>query len=424
MESLVALIDCNSFYASCERVFDPRLKGKPVMVLSNNDGCVIARTQEVKDLGIPMGAPFFKVKDLVKKHSIAVYSSNYALYGDMSRRVMKTLELFTPEVEVYSVDEAFLYFRGFEYWDLEAHARHIRATVLQHTGIPTSVGLAPTKVLSKVANKLAKKQKHRQGVCVLDSQASIEEALRDFPIEDLWGIGRRLSKTWKAYGIHTALALRNLPERTVRKVMTVQGHRMVMELKGIACFAFKDMIDPRKQILATRSFGQPITKKEDLKESIANHITRAAEKLRAQGSVCRSLYVYIRNNPFKDTGREFFYAFDVAHFDPATQATHKLIDQAVKIVDRIYRPGMVYKKSGICLSEISPQNQIQQNLFKEGDSEKELRLMQVMDTINQREGKGAVKFAACGTFNANWPMQSQHRSPCYTTRWKELLKVS
>ncbi|MCB0272473.1 MAG: Y-family DNA polymerase [Bdellovibrionales bacterium] len=423
LNSLIALIDCNSFYASCERVFRPELRNRPVMVLSNNDGCVIARTQEVKDLGIAMGVPFFKVRALAKKHNIAVFSSNYALYGDMSRRVMKTLEQFTPEIEVYSIDEAFLYFDGFEHWNLSEHAKKIRNTILQHTGIPTSIGFAPTKVLAKVANKLAKKNSIYEGICVLDTEEKIKEALLSFPIGDLWGIGRQLEKKWHALGITTAWQLRNLPERTVRKIMTVQGHRMVLELKGIPCFAYKDMMDPKKQIISTRSFGHPITKINDLKESIANHVSRAAEKLRAQGSVCQSLYVFIRNNPFKDKGKTFYYAFDIAHFDPGTQVTNKLIDQAVKIIDRIYKLGVVYKKSGVCLSEISPQSQTQQHLFVSGDTNKNIRVMRTLDLINQRQGKGSLKFATCGTFNNNWPMQSKHRSPCYTTRWSELLKV-
>lgn len=422
-KNLTALIDCNSFYASCERVFRPKLRNRPVMVLSNNDGCVIARTQEVKDLGIKMGEPYFKVKHLVKKHNIAVFSSNYTLYGDMSRRVMRTLQTFTPEVEVYSIDEAFLNFHGFDHWSLERYGKTMRDTILKHTGIPTSVGMAPTKVLSKVANHLAKIREEFEGVCVLDTEEKIEKALKDFPIGDLWGIGRRLNKKWTEMGITTAWQLRNLPERSVRKVMTVQGHRMVMELKGTPCFEFRDIMDPKKQIIATRSFGYRVTKKEDLKESIANHVSRAAEKLRAQGSVCQSLYVFIRNNPFKDNGKNFFYAFDMAHFDPGTQATHKMIDHAVKIVDRIYRPGIVYKKSGICLSEISSQSHVQQNLFQRGDTEKDKKIMRTLDAINQRQGKGTVKFASCGTFNNNWPMQSKHRSPCYTTRWNELLKV-
>jgi len=366
-----------------------------------------------------MGAPFFKVKDVVKKHRVHVFSSNYALYGDMSRRVMKTLHNLTPHVEVYSIDEAFLNFNDIKNQNLNDHAKNIRQSVLQNTGIPVSVGIAPTKVLAKVANHIAKKNEN--GFCVLKTDEDIASALKGFSIEGLWGMGRKLTQRWHALGIRTAWQFRNLPEASVRKIMTVQGHRMVKELKGIPCFAYKDFATPKKQIIATRSFGSHVTRQSELEESIANHISRAAEKLRAQKSVCRSLYVFAQSNRFDQ--KNYIHSFDVAHFDPGTCATHKLIRAGLRIVQLFYKKGVKYKKSGVCLSEFSSQSQVQQHLFQQGDSARDMKIMETLDGINRKEGKNTLKFAACGTFNNNWPMQSEHRSPCYTTRWTELLKV-
>jgi DNA polymerase V len=421
MISAIALVDCNAFYASCEQAFNPKLRGKPVVVLSNNDGCIIARNREAKAVGVPMGEPFFKAKPLIRKHDIHVYSSNYTLYGDMSKRVMATLHLLSPEVEVYSVDEAFLTLQASSMAQLEAIAHNLVKTVWQHVGIPVSVGLAPTKVLAKIANHKAKKDLSLQSVCTLMTEDQIERALQDFPLSDVWGIGRRLNQTWKKYGVTTAGQFRQLPESVVRKVMTVQGHRMIKELKGIACYSLKDGKDPRKSINATRSFGQVVTDRATLQEALCNHVDRACQKLRKQKSVAQYLSIFICNGRH---GRDqpFTYS-DLFHFDPGTADSGKMMKAVAYLLARIYRPGKRYKKCGVYLWGLHPANSVQTHLFVAHDNAKNQTLMQVMDSINAKQGRGTVKLAACGTYDANWSMQSQHRSPCYTTRWSELLTV-
>lgn len=418
---MIALIDCNSFYASCEKAFQPQLRNKPVLVLSNNDGCVIARSQEVKKLGIPMGVPFFEVKPQVKKHKVHVFSSNYTLYGDMSARVMKTLFDISPGVEVYSIDEAFLDLEGFQSHDLEKFGQEIRNTVFQHTGIPVSVGIAPTKVLAKVANHLAKSIHDSTGVVYLKDALTIEAALKDFPVEDVWGIGWKLSNRLHGHNIFKVPQLLNLPEPMVRKWLHIQVHRIIKELKGVSCMKIHHVEDARKQIMSTRSFGKAIFDIKDLKQAISSHVSHAAEKLREQDSIAHSITAFIRTG--RHDQHEKYYGSQSVELNPGTSATNKLIHAAMKIVEDVYRPGVRYKKCGIYLSGIGSKYREQNDLFIPGDTEKQNNLMSAIDSINKKQGRRAIQFAACGGHDINWAMKSEHRSPCYTTRWDEILKV-
>lgn len=418
---MIALVDCNSFYASCEKVFQPKLKNKPVVVLSNNDGCVIARSNEAKACAIPMGAPFFQIKELVKKHDVQVFSSNYTLYGDMSSRVMKTLATFTPELEIYSIDEAFMNLAGFESHDLHKLGQEIKKTVFQHTGIPVSVGIAPTKVLAKVANHTAKKNPERQGVVCLKTQADIDSILENFPVGDIWGIGWKLENRLHGHGIFKVSQLLKLPEPMIRQWLHVQVHRIIMELKGVSCLEVSDFEEPRKQIISTRSFGKTIFNIEDLREAISCHVTTVAEKLRGQGSIAHLISAFIRTS--RHSKHAQYYGGASAGIHPGTSSTNKLIHAALSILDQVYKKGIHYKKCGIYLSMISPKDKVQESLFDSGDTQKQDRLMNVMDQINHKQGRNVIHFASCGGYDHNWAMKSQHRSPCYTTRWDEVLTI-
>ena len=419
-DKIFALVDCNSFYCSCERVFQPKLQNKPVIVLSNNDGCAVARSDEAKAVGIQMGDPFFKIKDLVKKHDVKVFSSNYSLYGDMSRRVMQTLALFSPDMEVYSIDEAFLSFKGFERRNLTEYALQIKEKVYQDTGIPVSIGIGPTKVLAKAANKLSKKNKIlTKGVFDIRDPLVQEKALRSFPAEDIWGIGRKSSQKLLNYNIKTALDLRNANEQFIQKLLTIVGRRILQELRGESCLDLED-IKNKKQIISSRSFGRPVTSLQELQEATANHITNACEKLRRQKSATQSLSVFIQTNPFKNTPQYFNSAH--ATLLSSTCVTNKLIHKAFELLSSIYEKGFEYKKVGVILSSIHPQGSSQLDLFSNFDTPQEINLMRAIDSINEREGKNTVKFAACG-IHQFWKMLSQMKTPAYTTRASEFLQV-
>jgi DNA polymerase V len=420
-DEVFALVDCNSFYCSCERVFNPKLERKPVIVLSNNDGCAVARTDEAKALGIGMGDPFFKIKDLCKKNDVAVFSSNYTLYGDMSRRVMTALSEFSPEMEIYSIDEAFLSLSGFKNKDLTEYGQEIRRTIRQLTGIPVSVGIAKTKVLAKLANKLAKKNKSKTGgVLFLNDPKEYQKSLDSFPVGDIWGIGRQSSKKLAMQNIFTASQLRDANELVIQKILTIQGRRIVKELRGEPCITLQLIEADKKQIVSSRSFGRPVFKIDELRESIANHVTTAAEKLRKQKSLTKSIIVFVQTNPFKNVPQ--YYNSGFVNMMSGTSVTNKMIRHAFNILDQIYKEGVEYKKCGVMLADLFPKANSQVDMFGFSDSLKEDRRMSVVDQINQFHGQGAVKPGACGT-DQFWQMLSQMKSPCYTTRWNELLKV-
>lgn len=421
-ELVFGLVDCNAFYCSCERVFNPALNNKPIIVLSNNDGCAVSRTDEAKALGIEMGAVFFQIKDLIRKHDVKVFSSNYTLYGDLSFRVMTVLSTFVPELEIYSIDEAFLSFTGMKSWDLTKYSHEIKDTVYQYTGIPTCIGLGPTKVLAKVANRIAKKNKAKtNGVFNLCDPDLKNIVLQKFPVEDIWGVGRQSAKKLHGLKIRTAYELMMSDPEQIRKILTVVGARIVEELRGTSCLDLELDAQDRKQIVSSRSFGRQVTDLIDLKESVANHITNAAEKLRQQKLQCRHLTVFIQTNPFKSNQPQYYNSTSIK-LPTATALTPKLIGEAFKLLERIYRPGYEYKKAGIFLNDLSKNTFIQQDFFGTFDSLKEIELMSTIDSLNRFYGKGTVKSAACGV-DQFWKMLSEMKSPCYTTRWSELLKV-
>lgn len=421
-EKVFALVDCNSFYCSCERVFNPKLNNKPVIVLSNNDGCAVSRTDEAKAVGIAMGAVYFQIKHLIEKYNVHAFSSNYTLYGDMSHRVMSILTEKAPEIEIYSIDEAFLSFNGMKNWDLINHAIDIKNTVLQETGIPTCIGLGPTKVLAKIANRIAKKNKIKtQGVYSLLDEKHRLQVLAKFPVEDIWGIGRKSAEKLRQRNILTALDLMRADPEMIRKFLTVVGARIVEELNGKSCLDLELDAEDRKQIVSSRSFGRGVKTLTELKESVANHITNASEKLRSQKLLCRHLTVFIHTNPFKTASPQYFNSASLK-ITSGTSVTNKLIEKAFLLLENIYRDGYEYKKAGVFLNDLVKKDFIQTDFFQSYDSVKDDHLMSVIDDINRFHGKGSVKSAACG-IDQFWKMRSEMKSPCFTTRWNELLEV-
>jgi DNA polymerase V len=415
MDKIFALVDCNNFYASCERVFNPRLEGKPVVVLSNNDGCIIARSNEAKALGIKMGEPLFQCEKLVAKHQVQVFSSNFSLYGDMSRRVMDTLALFAPEMEVYSIDEAFLHLTGIAA-DPAGYARTIRATVKKWVGIPVSIGVGPTKTLAKEAAKAAKKTPGHEGV--FDITARTEETLAAIEVEDIWGVGRQYARFLRRHGILTALDLRNAADGWVKKHMTVMGLRTVMELRGVSCIPLEEGESPRKTILCSRSFGRRVYRLGELEEAAAAYVSRAAEKLRDQGSAASYIQVILMEFPFNDGHPKTRICS--GRIPVATSYTPDLIRYATALVRRIYHKGPAYRKVGVMLSGIVQRGQVQLDLFHQSrEGEKELGLMACVDSVNRRWGRGTLAFAA-GGFTRPWWMRQAHKSPMFTTSWADL----
>jgi DNA polymerase V len=440
----IALVDCNSFYCSCERLFNPRLRNKPVVVLSNNDGCIVSLTPEAKELGIPMGAPIFKVKELVEKHNVAVYSSNYTLYGDISARVMHTLGELAPQIEIYSIDEAFLDLSGFNSKFLSEHGHAVRNTVYQYTAIPVSVGIAPTKVLAKMCNKLAKKKlsptdvkntkaayptlaKTRGAVSYFDfSKSEIDAVMRAFPVEDLWGIGKQSAKKLAWRGVRTAYDLKNASEKMVRSELTVVGLRILRELNEEPCMEMELDKEPRKQIISSRSFGELQTELDPILDAVSNHATRVCEKLRKQQSVCFNMSVFLHTNPFKQGSPQYYNSRSV-EFPNGVNETNVMIRYARLALEQIYRDGFQFKKCGIIVNEIHPETENQLDLFapRPPDVPEHDRLKAVistMDRINAELGTDMVKFASCG-LEKHWQMKSQMKSRRYTTHWKELLEV-
>ncbi len=421
MKRVFALADCNNFYASCERAFVPSLRDRPVVVLSNNDGCVIARSQEAKDLGVAMGSPYFKCADMLKRMGVAVFSSNYALYGDMSARVMSVLGRFAPDIEVYSIDEAFLDFSGLGK-NSGRLAGELRNTVLQWTGIPVSIGIGPTKTLAKAANRLAKKNPGCVGVLDLCDNSLAETMLAGLPVEDVWGIGPRHSKLLRSRGVGSALDFRNLPGHWVKSRMGVTGLQTMLELRGRACFTFEDAPPPKKTIVSSRSFGRPVTGISEMREALASYATRAGEKLRRQGSVASALLVFVQTNRF-DRGVAQYAASQTTALSPATCRTEKVIKGAHKVLEHIFKPGHKYKKAGLMLYGLEPEKSRQLNLlepFPDGPGGGPLML--AVDAANCRWGKNTVRYAASG-LDCPWKMRREMRSPLFTTSWSELPEV-
>lgn len=418
---MFALLDCNNFYVSCERVFDAKLEGKPVVVLSNNDGCVIARSNEAKALGVQMGAPAFLMQELFDKHQVEVFSSNYALYGDMSDRVMKTLSELVPSMEVYSIDKAFLDLRNMPYENLEELALHIRQTVRQWTGIPVSIGIAPTKTLAKIANQYAKKYQPQRGVYLIDTDTDAEKALLATPIEDVWGIGRRYSEMLRKQHIINALQLANANEEWVRQKMKVVGVRMLRELQGEICYQLDTEPAPKKGICVSRSFGKSLSEPKPIEEAVATFAARCAAKLRKQQSCAHILHVFLYTNPNRPDQPQYFNS-KVLHLPTATSSSFEIIRYALRGLELIFKEGFHYKKAGVMISGIVPENQVQISLFDGRKRQLDTQAMRALDELNRRMGRDTVRVAVQG-FDRNWHLRQERKSRCYTTRWQELLEV-
>jgi DNA polymerase V len=419
---MLALCDANNFYASCERVFNPSLIGKPVVVLSNNDGCCVARSQEAKDLGIKMGQPYFQVRTLLEQGNGVALSSNYPLYGDMSRRVVEALRLFTPEVEVYSIDEAFLGMDGFIGKDLQEYARQIRRTVKQYTGIPVCIGLGPTKTLAKIANRLAKKDPSNEGVLLLDTKEKQQEALERTDVEDVWGIGRKYAAKLRKMGITNAWYLSQQRVEWARQQLGgVVGMRVIQELRGIVCHQL-ELFPPAKQSIAcTRAFGKSVTSLEHLSEAVSTYISRAAEKLRKQDSCVNRMTVFIHTSKFIAECERYDASTHITLPMPSNH-TGELIHYANAALKSIYKEGIVYKKAGVIFNSLVPADQVQMNLFNQMDRPKGQKLMDTLDMINGTVGRGKLAYASCGTEQV-WKTVAAMRSPRYTTQWPELMVV-
>lgn len=417
MKGPVALVDCNNFYASCERVFNPRLEGVPIVVLSNNDGMIVARSNEAKALGIKMGEPLFKVEDIVRKHGVKVFSSNYTLYGDLSHRVMMTLEQFSPNVEIYSIDEAFIDLSGFDYKDLDAYGREIRATVKKWTGLPVSIGIADTKTLAKIANHRAKKDTRHKGVLNVAGQKDVSEYLKATEVSDVWGIGPQYTKLLNARQIFDAYELSRANDKWVKKNMTIMGLRTVFELRGIPCIEIESVRPAKKAIVSSRSFGKTTASKKDVKESVAYFTTIASEKMRRQRSTATVLMVFLRTNPFKTTPQ--YHNGVQIQLPVPTDATSELISYAMKGVEQIFREGFQYHKVGVMLTGFVPNTRTQMSLFDKMDRTKLAKVTKTVDQINMELGAGTVHYAATGV-KREWKTKAEKRSPRYTTSWKEL----
>ena len=420
MPAPIALVDCNNFYASCERVFQPELRGKPVVVLSNNDGCVIARSNEAKALGIAMGEAWHICRKRIDTGGVIVRSSNYTLYGDMSARVMRTVADFTPDLEIYSIDEAFLGLGGFE-GRIENHAHELRRTVLQWTGIPVSVGIATTKTLAKLANRRAKKDAGTGGVFVLTDDAAIDAELAAIELTDLWGVARRLAARLTEIGITTPLALKQADPRFIRERFNVVLERLVLELRGVPCIRLEEAPPDRKSIIASRSFGRTVETRAELEEAVATYTSRAAEKLRGQGLAANRITVFAHTNRFKPEDPQYAAQQPVT-LPIATADTGKLITAARRGLGAIWRPGYRYKKAGIMLLDLVPAATVRGALFDRPDTPRSQARMRAVDGLNRRFGRDTVSFAASGRRRA-WKLRSEFISQRFTTDWDELLRV-
>jgi DNA polymerase V len=418
----ISLVDCNNFYVSCERLFQPGLEGKPVVVLSNNDGCVVSRSQEVKDLGIKMAAPWFQLKPLAKRHGIIALSSNYALYADISSRVMRLLSQYSPNQEVYSIDECFLDLTGMDgIADLTSYAQTIRGTIKQCVGIPVCIGIAPSKTLAKLANHVAKKQKQYYGVCDFNAMTTrmLDNLLARIDVGEVWGVGRRSTERLQQMGIGTVLELKYSPARRVSAEFGVVMERIVAELNGVACIGLDEITPPRQQIICSRSFGVPVSVLADLEQAVIAYASRAAEKLRSQLSIAGGMQVYIRTNPHKDDVPQYQQSTLVPLPEP-TDDSRLLCRAALVGLREIYRSGYRYQKAGVILTGIIPAASRPRTLFDDAAAQqKSAALMETLDRINRRMGSGTMQLLGEGV-GKSWAMRRGNVSQCYTTEWDEL----
>jgi DNA polymerase V len=429
VQTAIALIDGNNFYVSCERVFQPELEGKPVVVLSNNDGCVVARSAEVKALGVPMGIPWFKLKDLAKQHGIIAKSSNYTLYGDMSQRMHSVIAQFSPEQEIYSIDETFLDLTGFNR-DLVAYGQEIRQRVRQWTGIPVCVGIGSSKTLAKLANHCAKKAhvpSMADGVTDLNqlSASGLRELFSRIEVGEVWGVGRKIQERLVGMGIETVQQLKDSSLSRIKKEFNVVLARTVAELNGESCLALEEVAPPKQQIMSSRSFGQPVFLLEDLSEAVVSYTSRACEKLRHQNHVAGSIQVYVRTNPFKPDEPQYNNGVTVKLLHP-TNNTFRLAEAALYGLRKIYKLGYAYKKAGIMLTDLCPEHQVPVDLFSGFDlpeTQRAKTLMATLDEINAKMGRGTVRSAGEG-MQKSWAMRSDNKSPAFTTDWGQLATAT
>lgn len=418
-----ALVDGNNFYVSCERVFNPSLEGKPVVVLSNNDGCAVARSAEVKALGIRMATPWFQMQDLAKKHGIIALSSNYTLYADMSNRMMSVLRQFSPQQEIYSIDECFLGLDGFKR-DLTTYGQEIRQQVRCWTGIPVCVGIGSSKTLAKLANHVAKKQPQWNGVCNLSAMPEEErdQLMASIEVGEVWGVGRKLREQLTAMNISTVLALKQADTAVIRRRFSVVLERTVLELRGISCMELEAIAPSKQQIVCSRSFGQPVLHLAELREAVSSYATRAAEKLRRQSSIAGAIHVYITTSPFREKDPQYSQGITIP-LPQSTDDTLKLIHAVQWGLKRIYRPGYRYAKAGVMLMDIGPVGSRQQTLFTHDEAgNRSAKLMQALDSINRKMGKDTLFLASSG-IGKGWRMKQGNKSPCYTTSWGDLAEV-
>ncbi len=415
----IGLVDCNSFYVSCERLFNPKIRRKPVVVLSNNDGCIISRSNEAKALGIKMGEPYFKAKDIIIKNKVEVFSSNYSLYGDLSRRVMRTLKRFNAEIEVYSIDEAFLDLSNFPDNEVESVGREIRETVLKWTGIPTSIGIAKTKTLSKVANHIAKKKK--SGVTSLIGIENIDPILEKVEINDVWGVGRQLTKFYHKNGIYNAKQLKNKSNTWIKKNSNVLGSRTAMELRGVPCIDIETTQSKRKSCVVSRSFGQRIEKYQELKEAVANYCLNASEKIRSESLIAKSITVFVRTSPFQS--RFGYYSNSkTIDFAISTNNSIEIVKTALVALDSIFKNGYRYQKAGVMLTGLSNEDG-SKNLFSSEKDEKIKGLMKSIDNTNYRYGRSTLSLASAGV-QKRWNMRREHSSKIDTADFYLLPTIS
>jgi len=423
----IALVDGNNFYVSCERVFNPKLKNRPIVILSNNDGCVVSRSQEAKALGIPMGVPFFKIKSLVNSHHLQWLSSNYTLYGDMSARMMTLLKSLADQQEIYSIDECFLDLSTLRNDSLTKHAHHIRSTILQYLGLPTCVGIGSTKTLAKLANHIAKKNPRLEGVFSWHAYRPQEQEtwMANIEIGEVWGIGRKLSEQLKALGIQTVADFKNTDPSLIRQRFSVVLARTQAELHGVSCLDLETLnefeTEKRKaQIVCSRSFGSAVSNLDQLKEAVANHVSRAAEKLRAQNSHCAWITVFLQTNRFANPRTDYHYDDGIPLPFP-TSDSRELTKAAFHVLEKIVRPQLVYKKAGVIVSKISEKQNLQNDLFETSNRERSEKLMQTIDHLNQLYGSKTLSLASTHHSGKSiWRMRSNRKSPHYTTDWEQI----
>ncbi|MFH2134742.1 MAG: Y-family DNA polymerase [Pseudomonadota bacterium] len=424
MSLAIALIDCNNFFVSCERLFQPHLQSKPVVVLSNNDGCVVSRSQEAKAFGIKMAAPWYQMKGLAKQHGIVAFSSNYALYADISNRVMSLLSRFSPEQEVYSIDESFLELTGMPGNHAE-YAQLIRHSVRQCIGMPVCVGVASSKTLAKLANHVAKMNPQRNGVCDFNSmdEYELDALLATIDVGEVWGVGRRTAPKLQEIGIRSVLDLKRAPAQQMRQRFSVVFERIVSELNGVACLALDDIPRDKQQIICSRSFGMLTSSLEDLEPAAIAYTTRAVEKLRQQHSIASARHIYVRTNPHRTQDRQYQQGILVPLNEPSDD-TRAFCKAALHGLRQIYRPGYAYQKTGVMLAEIIPASERPRTLFDDDAARaKSKSLMTTLDQINRRMGSGTLKLLGEGT-DQRWAMRRELRSKCYTTEWDGLLTCS